>query len=350
VERTFQPASLTLRDSLVEQTRLLGIYVAGASADIERSVVRGALPDPVSGSFGRGINIEGECSETPTGVSCDPTQQGSAIMRGSVIENNHEYGIYAAGGDLTLEGSVVHGTQPRASDQRFGHGVAILIPCLNTAMGQLCDASARATALVQGSLVADNHTLGVFVMGSDATVASTVIRATRPRAADQEAGRGLLVQLGCIESPTGLGLVCDPEARANATLRSSLIEDNHDVGVFIGGADATLETSVVRRTLARPLDGLFGDGVAVYSEFAPSSASLTSVSIEQSARAGLSNFGGAASVGATRIQCAAFGVAGEALAGQDFSFDDRGDTLCGCPDATEACHAVSSGLLPPEQL
>ena len=85
-----------------------------------------------------------------------------------------------------------------------------------------------------------------------------MVRTTLPRASDQWFGRGLNISLAC----HGTFLECDPNTRSNAIVSGSLVEQNHDIGVFVGGSDATLEGVVVRATLPQASDGFFGDGMA----------------------------------------------------------------------------------------
>ena len=81
------------------------------------------------------------------------------------------------------------------------------------------------------SLVEQNHGVGVLVQGSQATIESTVVRDTQPRS-DGTSGNGIWVQ----ESPSTPG-------RASLWLRTSLVERNHDTGVFVSGSDATVEST-----------------------------------------------------------------------------------------------------------
>jgi hypothetical protein len=93
--------------------------------------------------------------------------------------------------------------------------------------------------------------------------------------------------------------------------------------------------------------GKFGDGITVVGGAADGVVWVTDSSIENSARAGLSNFGGRVALGDTIIQCAAFDLEGETLMGETFQFTDLGGQKCGCPTATGTCTAVSLGFEPP---
>jgi len=182
VESVLGATSITVRDSLVEETQDAGVLVAGSEATLEGLLVRRTLPWSSAQLFGRGISIELAC---PNGV-CDAAAGAQVLVRDSLVEENHDVGVSIMGSDATLDGVVIRGTQPRASDQRQGWGIAVQLAC--TAAG--CDPLARSTALVRSSLVEKNHDLGVLIAASDATFEGVVVRGTLPNAKDQNFGRG----------------------------------------------------------------------------------------------------------------------------------------------------------------
>jgi hypothetical protein len=162
-------------------------------------------------------------------------------------------------------------------------------------------------------------------------------------------GRGVHAQLMCNE--TLAGFACDPAARSRVHARGSLFEDNHDIALLVAASDATVDTSVVRRTAPRAADGVFGDGVVVVvTSGGTASATITSTRIEESARAAIASFGGQVVVAGSRIACSAFGLTGERKDDRDFVIADAGGNLCGCPDAEGPCKVISVGLEPPEAL
>lgn len=69
--------------------------------------------------------------------------------------------------------------------------------------------------------------------------------------------------------------------------------------------------------------------------------------IGNSDRAGLSNFGGAASLLDNTISCSAFPVEGEPVGNVPFQFTGLDGNPCGCGDPLGTCVAVSAGLEPP---
>ncbi len=107
-------------------------------------------------------------------------------------------------------------------------------------------------AVVLDSLVETARDQGISVRGATTTVDRTVVRDTRPSAADYD-GRGISVT-----DDSGSG------TRSEVVVRRSLIDGNRTCGVIGFGSDLTLEDTVVRDTLPQVVDGLFGNGVMVF--------------------------------------------------------------------------------------
>ncbi|MBI4705773.1 MAG: right-handed parallel beta-helix repeat-containing protein, partial [Deltaproteobacteria bacterium] len=254
-------------------------------------------------------------------------ERATLTLRGSLVEQNHDLGVAVFGSDATIEGTVVRATLPRASDQLFGQGIHVQ---------GVVEAGGRAMLALRGSLVEHNHAVGVIVGGSDASIEGTVVRATLPEPSDQLFGYGIAV----------LGNA-DMDARTTLALRGSLVAQNHDVGLLVSGSDATIEGCRIADTLPDGL-GSFGDGLVVRSFGRPTSARVVATLIEHSARAALSNFGASVTYGSTLMQCQSFDIEGEPYEGSNFSFDHLGGSLCGCPVANGDCVVVSAGLDPPD--
>jgi hypothetical protein len=251
----------------------------------------------------------------------------------------------------------------------------------------------RANVVVTGSVFERNHEVGLRITGSDALVEATVVRDTFPDARSL-GGHGIAAD---DDSPTG--------ARANVIVKTSLVERNHEIGVYIAGSDASMEATVVRDTFpdaqgffgrafqvqsgsqsgaeasARLRASLFersreggialfgpvateieacivrdtvsnhleayGDGVIVWSQYGPAIATVTATVIERSNRAAVSSFGGAVAIESSLLVCQGIDIGSEPWKGQDSAFDDRGGVVCGCPEATERCLAKSYALEPP---
>ncbi|HZO15223.1 MAG TPA: hypothetical protein VFB62_18245, partial [Polyangiaceae bacterium] len=75
----FGPTNAVVRGSLVEATRVAGIFSSGADATIEASVVRGTLPHLSLQLFGEGIAIQVPCPEGP----CLVDERPNVTVRGS---------------------------------------------------------------------------------------------------------------------------------------------------------------------------------------------------------------------------------------------------------------------------
>jgi hypothetical protein len=337
-------ATGTVVGSLVEQTHLDGFFVWGSDAHIEATVIRDILPDSEQ-LFGVGMEIRSWCAETSTGAVCDSAGRANVTLRGSLIERVIHHGLGVSGADALIEAMTVRDVLPRPSDQLRGSGINIQAGCTTTAMGLVCDPSAAANVTMRNSLVDRTHQYGIFIAASEAHIETTVVRDSAPQVADNTLGFGMCNQLVCLPGP--LGVECDPASHSNLTLLGSLIERSYELGILVGSSDARIESSVVRTTSPRASDGRFGDGILVESGYAPASLSISQARIEDSARAGLSNFGAFASLQSTRIDCAAFELAGERLKEREFTFEDRGDNRCGCSGSDEPCKAVSAGLEPP---
>ncbi|RLB49518.1 MAG: hypothetical protein DRI90_24460, partial [Deltaproteobacteria bacterium] len=315
---TAKRASVMLRASLVEQNHQLGVLVSGSDATIEGTVVRTTLPRASDQTAGQGIAIQ----NTPY-----TAERASVTLRASLVEQNHQTGVLVVGSDATIEGAVVRATLPKAADQAFGRGIGIELDP---------DASERASVTLRASLVEQNHELGVFVLGSDVTIEGTVVRTTLPRVSDQTAGQGIAIQ----DHP-------QTAERASVTLRASLVEHNHELGIYLLGSDAIIEGTVVRTTLAQASNDLFGDGIVIVVPANPASALISSCLVESSARAGLAVFGATARLAATALECNVIDLDAESLNGVAGTFEDLGYNRCGCGSESAVCHAVSTGLEPP---
>jgi len=314
---THRRAALHVSGSLFDGNTMFGVFVVGSDATIEATVVRGTLPRKSDLGFGRGITME---------TNTDSGERAIVTVRSSVLAKNLEAAIFVQDSGATIEATTVADTGARASDQETGRGVDV----------EDGPGGGRSTVKLESSLIRASHEAGVVVLGSDATILATIVRQTLPRATDQRAGRGINVQH---DSATG--------QRGQATIRSSVIDDNSDTGLLVLDADATIERTLVRGTHAQP-DGTYGDGIGVFAQGGSAEVSITSSRVVESARAGVGNFGSTLSLGGSLIECNTI-----ALDGEDgivpYTFNDLGGNACGCP-GSGACKVLSSSLSPPEPL
>ena len=368
------PASVEVRGCLIEASEQLGIALAGGEATIADTVVRGRETGersaglavdlhPQTGSASRATVVGSFFDRTTDAIQVisgelemegtlvrdttpgddgtlgralevrpekDTTRRAKATVRSSVLEDNHDVGIYVAGSDLTVESTVIRGTRPGSS---LGRGIS--------AQGSPV-VSERALLVLRTSLVAGNHDQGVRVASSDATIESIVVRDTQPGAGDLF-GRGVVI-------------TADPTSyeNATATVRGCRIERSLDVGLIVISAQATIEDTLVTDTVPRVADGAYGDGFAVLSITEVATATITRCAIERSARAGAASFGGVLSLANTTIGCSAFPLDGEQSSFLDTTYDfqlqDLGGNTCSCEGDSETCKVVTSSLAAPDGL
>ncbi|MGK3992428.1 hypothetical protein WME86_03950 [Sorangium sp. So ce1024] len=234
VEDPYGPASVAVRASLIESARELGVYVGGSEATIEATVVRGTQP---RGDGTHGVGIAARHDDTA------PQERAKVTLRASVVEQNRDFGVHVIGSEAAIEATVVRATQP-SSDDVGGWGLAIV----NGAASQ-----ERAEVTLRASLLEHNHASSVAVIGSDVVIASTIVRATQPHI-DGTEGEGIDVAI-------------DPatEERATLTLRASVLEDNATFGIRVVGSDATIASTVVRDTVPAS-DGTGGIGLWIQDD------------------------------------------------------------------------------------
>ena len=369
------PSRLTVRQSLVESNRETGIFVAGSEAIVEASIVRDTAADTDS-RLGRGLQIQPDPN-----VPARPV----ATVRRSVFEGNHDTGVAASSAEALIESVVARATRVPPNGAT-GSGIAIV----------RSGADGEATvSVIRGSVSEDNDGFGVYVVANEALIETTSIRRNH--------------SVPIVEFGAGLGVQEELASGtpANVTVRTSVVEHNFNNGVIISGATGVLESTAVIDTQPSlagehgrgihvqrsPLvegsffsitqssvernrgfgilffgmdgtiertrvadtspvsDGRYGDGVtAAYDQFelVPRELHIDDSAIENSARAGVSNFGSRVTLRGVTVRCAAFELEGEAVAGVDFAYEDRGANACGCPTADATCRVVSVGLAPPE--
>jgi len=314
----------------------------------------------------------------------------TSTVRGSLVEGNHFVGVLVQGAEATIEATMVRDTLPEESDQLLGSGIDIK---LNTDTGR------RATATVRSSVLERNRMAALFVDGSDATIEGTVFRDTQPQALHQWFGRGITIQndqdtgeranatvrASLVDGSRELGIFVggsdatieativrgtQPQASdqrggrgvgvqsntvthegGTMTLRASVVEGNRDVGVSVIDASATMEASIVRDTSPRAADGTYGDGLDIHSSVGiATGASITTSLLSGNARAGIAAFGAGVALSNTSLDCNAIHLDGEDVDAGPFSFEDLGGNACGCAGARVECRVLSSHLTSPEPL
>jgi hypothetical protein len=220
---------VTLRGSLVERGRGYSVYTAGATLDVEASVVRDTiLVDDGIGVFGAGVGA------LPAAA---PGGHSALRVVGSVIERNPTAGVAVIGSDAVIEASVVRAIVPPQGARASGIAV------------QSAPGAGRASATIRASVVEQSIGGGIYIAGSDAVIESAAIRDI----GSDETGGG-----------RGIGIEDEPASgeRADVSVRGSLVARTTEVGVFVAGSTATMESTIVRDTHASP-ESSSGRGVGV---------------------------------------------------------------------------------------
>ncbi len=311
------PTKVTLRNSLIEQNHLWGVYVINsADVAIERTVVRGT-GDPLGCHGGIVVRYTGNAMGTVL------------TLRGSLVERNQNVGVAIIGAQATIESSVVRDNVPHVVAGIYGSGI-VAEPDWKSA--------SRADVTIRGCVVEQNHDAGVVVIGSDATLEATVIRDNLPRATGKF-GQGIFIKDDLYQN-----------LRANATLRGCLVEQNHDAGISIFNSDATIETSIIRDT-ARNEAKSFGDGISVRL----GNAWIKDTEVSHNARAGVANFGSRVAITRGAFLCNAFNIEGEVVDATNYSFEGTHGWLCGrakeeCTIVDAQCAVMTEGIEPPGPL
>ena len=268
-----------------------------------------------------------QCGARCVDTQNDPAQDTTgrlpvATVRSSLVELNHEAGIFVGPSETAIDATLVRDTLPQEAAGLFGSGIVVeAYPSMNLAT----------TASVHACVLERNRHLSVFVSAAAATFEATRVSETLPEFANDLQGRGIHIQA----------------ASAPITVRDSLIEKSYEAGLFVLDSEAVVDRVLVRDNVTALADGLYGDGISVIRELGAASANVTASRIEASARAGLSNFGAFVSLADTTLLCSAFDLDGESAANTPFAFEDAGGNRCGCPTATGECKLVSAGLAPP---
>jgi hypothetical protein len=308
---------LTIRGTLIQNTRSVALFGQAADVEVDYSVVRGTVSRSADGRFGRGVSFED-----------DPLngERASAVMRSCLVEGNQEHGVMVGGADGTLAGLIVRDTLPQDSGQALGRGVATETSVVTGQRGNLT---------VRGSVIERNHEVGLFVTGSDGFIYGTIVRHTLPNGENPASGTGIAVQE---HAPAG--------ASASLTLHGSLIHDNFRVGLIAMAATVTTTGTVIRDTRVVPDTGLYGDGVSLIDSNAGLSFSL----IEANARAGCALWGSIAALEGVGIECNVIDMTIDDNAATTTAFDDAGGNVCGCAGNVVECKALTSSLSPPGPL
>jgi hypothetical protein len=296
---------LTVRGSLIERTREVGVGVAGGDLIVEDTVVRDieAMSD---GGAGTGILASRDKATMTT-----PT----LLVARSRVANAREMGIAINSGTGTIEQSIVEETQLRARDNRYGVGI---------------QADPTAALTIRNVLVRKSRYMGIAFFGAEGTIENTIVQDS--------------VLEGENKSAAGIAIVEGEGRRSNVTLTRALADRNVLAGVVVGAVDVTLIDCSVRNTGPRA-DGTFGDGLVALSKDPENAANLTidGLTALNNARAGVTLFGGSAVMRRSRLACNTFDLNVETYPAP-VTLKDDGGNACGCAERVP-CRAASNSLL-----
>ena len=370
------PGVMVVHGSLVKNNGEIGIFSEGAQLTVTATEIRDTQPRQIDQDMGVGIGLEDY-----HGLSCELT------LENSLVDANRFAGILISGAKATITGSVIQGTNSRALDSRGGWG-----------MGVQDNEGVASELTMVGSLIDNNTEAALVLSASTASVRESTIRKTRPGMDDQKDGRGISIQsrneipstfsleASVVDGNHDIGLFAGgsdiiildsiirntaPQAlnylsgrgvsvqddekyhRSTLSISGSLVESNYNGGVYVWASDASIANSIVRHTIAQPDSNSFGDGVTAITHAV---VSIKQSVIETSARTGTTLFGSDVTLENVLYSCNVVDLDQETLETNTFGYTglsakselhDAGGNVCGCGDNFGPCRAYSRGISPP---
>lgn len=231
-------ATTTLRAVAILGVRGAGIAAigAGASVEVERTVIRGTRTDD-RGRLGRGVALE---------------LGASAHLARVVIEGSHDGGLAATGGAVVLEDVAIRGTMPNDAG-RFGSALA---------------AFDGATVTIDRVAIEGASESGLLLDGVTATVRDVVVRDVASEAS-MENGNGIFVrgadvtiERAWIEraSRAGIAVYATSDVRVtDVVVDATRASGAHAIGIGVVDSTVTIERALVRDVLYA---GVLGVGSA----------------------------------------------------------------------------------------
>jgi len=235
--------TITLR--AVGGIEVRGVAITGPTYGLVAFDVEGAVVDQVwvhdTGQFGIGVNAY--------------WGPGSVTVTGSLIEDVAIYGLAQEGSSLTVVDTVVRRIQEHPQISETGRAIVVQPIC--AAQPVPCSPTEPTSATLQRVIAEDAFDHGVFVVGAEVAIDSSVIRNVQPRSFDQDSGRGLALQV----CPPSAG--CTPTAPAVVSVARSLVANTHEVAIYNSGSVLAIDSTVVRDTHTNPATPDNGIGIAV---------------------------------------------------------------------------------------
>jgi len=315
--QTDSASQLQLTASVVEAHEGGGLFVSNSDASIERTVVRDTLPQQ-DGLYGRGVYFRiDDIAGTPA---------AKMDLVGSLVDNNTDVGVFVSGAVLSMKSTIVSNTQPDIEGPG-GRGVSIQ---QKESLGTPADVT------IDSSIVERNSNHGIYITGSSVVITSSIVRDTAMDLLKSD-GRGVSLQ--------NLGA-----AQTIAIISDSIFSDNTEFGLFVIGSRADIDGSTISDTAAvmGATERVYGDGIAVVAELAPTQLSLVDCNIANNERAGVLDFSGDLSLGGTQLMCNEIDLVDSSQGA--LSFDNTGGNSCGCPGGEDDCKWLGSSVALPASL
>ena len=223
-------------------------------------------------------------------------------VSGSLIERNRSEGIHLLSSAMTIERSIVKGTSAEEASKLYGFGVAAVA---QTYVGK----PSKLTA--SDCIVAHSTTSGIGVANSTATLERIVVRETEPSALDQRFGVGIHV------------VAEDKTTSTSATIRDSVVHTSRSVGIHVQNATVKVDRCQVTNTMAEMGTALYGDGISAEAENGGAAfVEVADTLVQGSARAGVVFFGSEGSVDRSVVRSGVFSIVMEQGAGAKISEDN----------------------------
>jgi len=297
-----------------EHTRAVGLvtYAEGGGGVIEGLALRGGLN-----------GIVGHAPSARPGVPVPDPSSNALTVRDVFIRNTGRAVLWHAPADLTLR---------EVSASNLRHNGIVFAPLaaggLQPGPGALHVSNVNVVNLLGfGVLVLDTPSIGCQNQLSDVDVTFA------------ESG--------------GIGVI-----RSGVCIFGGTLTFNRFAGIYFRNSAAIVDGSRTQSSLPLP-DGRFGDGIAsILSEI-----TTTNLFVNLNARAGMSVFGGSASMAWNTFNCNSFDLELEDLPAGFFGPSDppadspgeltnpvSGSNVCGCGDAEGDCAALSGQVSAPDPI
>lgn len=209
----------TVKSSLVERARFVGIQAQGATVTVERTALRDMLPlksGSQAGKFGFGVSGK-----------LDTKVRSNVTVRSSLVERAADQAVGTADSDLLVDGVAIRSMTPVEG-----------IPS-PTGVGLL---ALRTNATVVGSTIEGAYVAAINIVASEATIERTTVTGTQLLPWDDH------------DSATDIVVQQDPKSGvpSNATVRQSTVAGSIGPGIVVFECSALIESTLVRDNVQGP--------------------------------------------------------------------------------------------------